>query len=40
MLEMLNYPFMQRAFIAGLMIALLAAMSGSFIVSSPLFPSE
>lgn len=32
MLEMLNYPFMQRAFIAGLMIALLAAMSGSFIV--------
>src|SRR3990167_6798577 len=32
MLEMFNYPFMQRAFIAGLMIAVLAALSGSFIV--------
>lgn len=30
--EMLHYPFMQRAFAAGLIIALLAAMSGSFIV--------
>jgi len=32
MLEMLDYPFMQRAFIAGLMIAILASLSGSFIV--------
>lgn len=32
MIEMLQYPFMQRAFIAGLMIAFLAAMSGSFLV--------
>lgn len=32
MIEMLSHPFMQRAFIAGLMIAFLAAMSGSFIV--------
>lgn len=32
MLEMLDYPFMQRAFIAGLMIAVLASLSGSFIV--------
>ena len=32
MIEMLSHPFMQRAFAAGLMIALLAAMSGSFIV--------
>lgn len=32
MMEMLNYPFMQRAFVAGILIALLAAMSGSFIV--------
>ncbi|MCK9374439.1 MAG: metal ABC transporter permease [Sulfuricurvum sp.] len=32
MMEMLHYPFMQRAFAAGLIIALLAAMSGSFIV--------
>ncbi len=32
MIEMLSYPFMQRAFVAGLMIALLAALSGSFIV--------
>ena len=31
-MEMLHYPFMQRAFLAGLMIALLAATSGSFIV--------
>ncbi|MDD3770329.1 metal ABC transporter permease [Sulfuricurvum sp. IAE1] len=32
MLEMFDYPFMQRAFIAGLMIAVLASLSGSFIV--------
>jgi zinc transport system permease protein len=32
MLEMFEYPFMQRAFIAGLMIAVLASISGSFIV--------
>lgn len=32
MLEMLSYPFMQNAFIAGLMIAVLASLSGSFIV--------
>ena len=32
MLEMIDYPFMQRAFIAGLMIAVLASLSGSFIV--------
>lgn len=32
MIEMLNYPFMQRAFVAGLIIAVLAAVSGSFIV--------
>ncbi|MDO9207696.1 MAG: metal ABC transporter permease [Sulfuricurvum sp.] len=32
MIEMLSYPFMQRAFIAGLMIAILASLSGSFIV--------
>ena len=32
MVEMLQYPFMQRAFIAGLMIAVLAALGGSFIV--------
>ncbi|MDP1783848.1 MAG: metal ABC transporter permease [Sulfuricurvum sp.] len=32
MIEMLNYPFMQRAFAAGLIIAILAAVSGSFIV--------
>lgn len=31
-MEMLSYPFMQRAFAAGLIIALLAALSGSFIV--------
>jgi len=29
---MFDYPFMQRAFIAGLMIAILASISGSFIV--------
>ncbi|MBD3810144.1 MAG: metal ABC transporter permease [Sulfuricurvum sp.] len=32
MLEMLGYPFMQNAFIAGLMIAVLSSLSGSFIV--------
>lgn len=32
MLEMLSYPFMQNAFIAGLMIAVLSSLSGSFIV--------
>ncbi len=32
MLEMLDYPFMQRAFLAGLMIAVLASLGGSFIV--------
>ena len=32
MIEMLNYPFMQRAFAAGLIIAILAAVSGSFMV--------
>ncbi len=32
MIEMLSYPFMQRAFVAGLMIAVLASLSGSFIV--------
>lgn len=32
MLEMLSFPFMQRAFAAGLIIAILAAISGSFIV--------
>lgn len=32
MLEMLDYPFMQRALIAGLIIAVLASLSGSFIV--------
>jgi zinc transport system permease protein len=32
MIEMLSYPFMQRAFAAGLIIAILAAISGSFIV--------
>ncbi len=32
MVEMLSYPFMQNAFIAGLMIAVLASISGSFIV--------
>lgn len=32
MIEMFSYPFMQRAFVAGLIIAVLAAISGSFIV--------
>ncbi|OZA01759.1 MAG: zinc ABC transporter permease [Sulfuricurvum sp. 17-40-25] len=32
MMEMFSYPFMQRAFAAGLIIAVLAAISGSFIV--------
>ncbi|MDQ1298372.1 MAG: zinc transport system permease protein [Campylobacterota bacterium] len=32
MIEMFSYPFMQRAFAAGLIIAVLAAISGSFIV--------
>ena len=32
MVEMLSYEFMQRAFIAGLFIAVLASMSGTFIV--------
>jgi zinc transport system permease protein len=31
-LEILDFPFMQRAFAAGLMIALLASLSGSFLV--------
>lgn len=31
-MEMLNYPFMQNAFLAGLMIAVLSSLSGSFIV--------
>ncbi len=32
MLELFDYPFMQRAFAAGLMIAILASLGGSFIV--------
>ena len=32
MLEMLSYEFMQRAFLAGIIIAVLASISGSFIV--------
>ncbi len=32
MLEMFDYPFMQRAFVAGIMIAVLASLGGSFIV--------
>ncbi len=32
MLEILSYDFMQRAFIAGMIIAVLASVSGSFIV--------
>lgn len=31
-MEIFSYPFMQRAFAAGLIIAILAAISGSFIV--------
>lgn len=32
MVEMFDYPFMQRAFIAGFLIAVLASLGGSFIV--------
>ena len=32
MLEMFEYEFMQRAFIAGILIATLASISGTFIV--------
>jgi zinc transport system permease protein len=32
MLEMFEYEFMQRAFLAGIMIAILASVSGTFIV--------
>jgi zinc transport system permease protein len=32
MLEMLEYDFMQRAFIAGILIAILASISGTFVV--------
>jgi len=32
MLEMLSYDFMQRAFLAGIVIAILASVSGTFIV--------
>lgn len=32
MLEMFEYEFMQRAFIAGIMIAILASVSGTFVV--------
>jgi zinc transport system permease protein len=32
MMEMLSYEFMQRAFLAGIIIAILASISGSFIV--------
>lgn len=32
MIEIFSYPFMQRALIAGILIAVLAAVSGSFIV--------
>lgn len=32
MIEMLSYEFMQRAFIAGMLIAVLASISGTFIV--------
>jgi len=32
MIEMLSYDFMQRAFIAGIFIAILASISGTFIV--------
>ena len=32
MFEMLEYDFMQRAFLAGILIASLASISGTFIV--------
>ena len=32
MIEMLSYDFMQRAFIAGIIIAILASVSGTFVV--------
>jgi len=32
MLEMLSYEFMQRAFLAGIIIAILASISGTFVV--------
>ena len=32
MIEMLSYEFMQRAFLAGMLIAILASISGTFIV--------
>ncbi len=32
MIEMLSYEFMQRAFIAGIFIAILASLSGTFVV--------
>ena len=32
MLEMLSYDFMQRAFLAGIIIAILASVSGTFVV--------
>ena len=32
MLEMLSYEFMQRAFVAGIFIAILASLSGTFVV--------
>ena len=32
MIEMLSYEFMQRAFLAGMLIAILASVSGTFVV--------
>ena len=32
MLEIFQYDFMQRAFVAGLIIAILASISGTFVV--------
>ncbi len=32
MLDMFSYDFMQRAFLAGIIIAILASVSGTFIV--------
>ena len=32
MIEMFSYDFMQRAFLAGIIIAVLASVSGTFIV--------